>query len=326
MTEKEKNNDLSLRVYKLRQLQSLSLESKIKLSEKRIRDWHEMNDGKVFISFSGGKDSSVLLHLVRSIFPDVPAVFVNTGLEYPEVVRHVHNVGNVKIIRPEINFKEVLQKYGYPMITKRVAQLIEQYRNTKHERVRKNILDKSQKMYYLPERFRYLINSDIKISGKCCDVMKKNPLNKFQKENNLLPFVGTTTEESKRREQAWIGYGCNISGKRSAPLSFWKDQDILRYIKIYNLSIPKVYGEVIEENGIYKTSGVKRTGCVFCMFGVHLEEHPNRFERLRITHPKLYEYCMKELRLDIPLNALGVQYEDMFSHIDFEMEKEDERN
>lgn len=62
------------------------------------------------------------------------------------------------------------------------------------------------------------------------------------------------------------------------------------------------------------------------MFGVHLEEHPNRFERLRITHPKLYEYCMKELRLDIPLNALGVQYEDMFSHIDFEMEKEDERN
>lgn len=308
--------ELQVRSAKLRQLQSLDLNSKIKLSEKRIRDWHEMNEGGVYVGFSGGKDSTVLLHLVRSIFPDVPAVFCNTGLEYPEVVRHVHSIDNVTIVRPKMTYKEVLEHYGYPLVSKATAQKIEQYRNTKSEQVRANILNKDYPLYYLPKRWQYLINSDIKISSKCCDVMKKAPLKNYQKTTGQLPYLGTMTEESDLREKNWIRYGCNIAGTKSAPLSFWTNQDILQYIKKYNLSIPKVYGDIVEKDGKLETTGVKRTGCVFCMFGVHLEQRPNRFDQLKITHPKLYEYCMKELRLDIPLKIIGVETEDMFSELD----------
>lgn len=163
-----------IRSVKLKQLQCLDLNSKIKLAEKRIRDWHEMNDGNVCVSFSGGKDSTVLLHLVRSIFPDVPAVFCNTGLEYPEVVRHVHSIDNVTIIRPEMTYKEVLEKYGYPLVTKSIANKIELYRNTKSEKVRQNLLNKNLPMYYISAKWQRLIESDLKISAKCCDIMKKN--------------------------------------------------------------------------------------------------------------------------------------------------------
>lgn len=310
-----------IRSAKLKQLQCLDLNSKIKLAEKRIRDWHEMNDGNVCVSFSGGKDSTVLLHLVRSIFPDVPAVFCNTGLEYPEVVRHVHTIDNVTIIRPEMTYKEVLEKYGYPLVTKSIANKIEQYRNTKSKKVRQNLLNKNLSMYYISAKWQRLIESDLKISAKCCDIMKKKPLKKYQKEHGLLPFVGTMAYESKHREQAWILKGCNIAGYRSAPLSVWNEQDILKYIYIHKLPIPKVYGEVIQnEKGEFQTTGCRRTGCVFCMFGVHLEPHPNRFEQLRETHPKLYEYCMKELRLDIPLREVGIEMNDLFNPITFDLE------
>lgn len=76
------------------------------------------------VAFSGGKDSTVLLHLVRSIFPDVKAVFSNTGLEYPEIQKHVMSIDNVDIIRPTMRFDEVISTYGYPLIGKEVAEAI----------------------------------------------------------------------------------------------------------------------------------------------------------------------------------------------------------
>ena len=69
----------------LLQRQSLPLEAKIRMTEIRIRDWYDYWDGNVYVSFSGGKDSTVLLHIVRSMYPEVPAVFSDTGLEFPEI-------------------------------------------------------------------------------------------------------------------------------------------------------------------------------------------------------------------------------------------------
>ena len=108
--------------YDLAQMQSLPLEAKILMAKRRIQEWYDYWDGGVYVSFSGGKDSTVLLHLVRSMYPDVQAVFVNTGLEYPEIQAFVKQHDNVNILRPSMSFNEVLGEYGYPMIGKEVAQ------------------------------------------------------------------------------------------------------------------------------------------------------------------------------------------------------------
>ena len=98
-------------------------------------------------------------------------------------------------------------------------------------------------------------------------------------------------------------------------MSFWTEQDVLRYLKEYDVPYASVYGDIVEnEDGTLRTTGERRTGCVFCMFGVHLEDEPNRFQRLAVTHPKLYEYCMKPaseggLGLAEVLDYVGVDYE-----------------
>ena len=102
----------------------MPLERKIQISQTRIIEWYNYYHGNVVVGFSGGKDSTVLLHLVRSIFPDVRAVFSNTGLEYPEIQKHVMSINNVDIVRPTMRFDEVISTYGYPLIGKEVAEAI----------------------------------------------------------------------------------------------------------------------------------------------------------------------------------------------------------
>lgn len=125
--------------------------------------------------------------------------------------------------------------------------------------------------------------------------MKKQPAHKYERESKRKPFIGELAEKSRVRTQAWMRTGCNAyegSYKKSKPLSFWTEQDILQYLVKYNLEIPSVYGEIVNNNGHYDTTGCKRTGCVFCAYGAHLEKEPNRFQRLAKTHPKLYTYCI----------------------------------
>lgn len=111
--------------YDLAQMQSLPLEQKVIMSQRRIQEWYDYWDGQVYVSFSGGKDSTVLLDIVRKMYPDVPAVFVNTGLEYPEIQAFVKEHENVTILRPKMRFDEVLKTYGYPVLSKAIAQKLE---------------------------------------------------------------------------------------------------------------------------------------------------------------------------------------------------------
>ena len=145
-------------------------------------------------------------------------------------------------------------------------------------------------------------------------------------------------DESILRRSKWLQYGCNafnVKNPESKPMSFWTEQDVLKYIKFNNIEIAKPYGKIVAidtkgfeypdiicNNLKLKTTGCKRTGCVFCMFGCHLEKNPNRFEQLRITHPNLYNYCMNGgeyidgkwvpskdgLGLSHVLNYIGVKY------------------
>lgn len=109
---------------RLAELQALPLHRKIQISQARIIEWYQRNNGNVVISFSGGKDSTVLLHMVRTLYPDVPAVFSNTGLEYGEIQRFVRTIPNVTIVAPKMRFDQVISKYGYPLIGKEVAEAI----------------------------------------------------------------------------------------------------------------------------------------------------------------------------------------------------------
>ena len=126
--------------------------------------------------------------------------------------------------------------------------------------------------------------------------MKKAPLHKYNKISHRLPFIGTLVDESKQRKNNWLHTGCNAFDSKipqSTPIAFWTEQDILHYIKKYNLEYASVYGDLVEnENEKFYFTGCQRTGCIFCGFGCHLEKEPNRFQRLAETHPKLYNYCI----------------------------------
>ncbi len=118
------NVDKSQRHEYLRQLQSLPLEAKINKTKTLIREWYEYYDGQVYVSFSGGKDSTVLLHIAREIYPDIKAMFCDTGLEFPQIRRFVNTFENVDILHPKLSFKQVIKRDGYPIISKEVAQCI----------------------------------------------------------------------------------------------------------------------------------------------------------------------------------------------------------
>ena len=107
----------------LRARQAMPLELKVRMSETRIREWiAHWGYENVSVSYSGGKDSTVLLDIVRHIAPSTPAVFACTGLEYPEILEQVRRTENVTWVRPKKTFREVIEKYGWPVVSRRVRQ------------------------------------------------------------------------------------------------------------------------------------------------------------------------------------------------------------
>ena len=126
---------MSVKKEDLKLYQSKSLEEKIEMSKERIRIWYEYWDGNVFVSFSGGKDSTVLLDLVRSIYPEVKGMFLDTGLEWPEIRQFVKQFDNIDWVRPKMPFHKVIDKYGYPIISKDVAQKLYEIRTTKSDKL-----------------------------------------------------------------------------------------------------------------------------------------------------------------------------------------------
>ena len=301
-----------MNINELRTMQNYPLELKIMKTEQRIREWVSYYGLEgVYVSFSGGKDSTVLLTIAREIYPNIKALYIDTGLEYPEVKEFVKTWDNVDIIRPKMSFKEVINKYGYPVISKEQSQYIHQYRNAKSEKTKKTRLEGNKwGRGKISNKWLYMIDAPFKISDQCCNIMKKSPAKIYEKENNVVPIVGTLAEESALRTSHYVKSGCNaFDSKRpkSTPLGFWTNQDILQYIKEYNIKIPSVYGDIVEVEGKLKTTGCDRTGCIYCAYGCHLEEE-NRFLRLEQTHPKLHQYCMEDLGMKDILNYMNIKY------------------
>lgn len=342
----------------LKQLQALPLSLKVALTKQRLRQWvNEFGVDGVFVAFSGGKDSTVLLDIARGMYPDIPAVFVNTGLEYPEIVQFVKTFDNVEIIRPKMNFKKVVEKWGYPFISKEVSERVYygQIFAKKHgytelseeffehvKRLEKGGYKLKQLCGIDPRKDRdtttftfkkwvWLSFAPFRISNKCCQVMKKNPAHEYQQRTGRKCITAQMADESHLRTVNWLTHGCNgfdMKTPISNPMSFWREQDVLQYIRKNGLKICSLYGDIVadeeksdncdgqlrlnldgtieETECVLKTTGCKRTGCMFCGFGCHLEKPgEERFLRMKTTHPKLYEWIMK------PWNDGGLGYKDV---------------
>lgn len=326
----------------LKKLQSLTLEQKIQATKVRITEWYEHWQGKVYVSFSGGKDSTVLLDIARSIYPDIEAVFVDTGLEYPEIRKFVKTKENVTWLHPikydrkqrkyvRTNFCEVIEKYGYPVVSKEVSNAVRnavyniktgtdsvRYQQLRGELMKENG-DPSE---FNKKKWLYLCYAPFKISDQCCGIMKKKPFHIYERKSGKKPLTAIMAEESKQRMSKWLKQGCNAfsaDNPQSAPMSFWTEEDVLAYLKISKIPYCSVYGDIVASDGgcdyddtLIPTklhcTGCQRTGCMFCMFGVHLEKEPNRFQRMKITHPKQYDYCINNLGLGKVLDYIGAPY------------------
>lgn len=336
ITAKYGENEQMRTMDDLKQMQALPLSLKVSLTKSRIRQWiNEYGEDGVYVSFSGGKDSTVLLHLVRQDYPNVEAVFVDTGLEYPEIKEFVRTFDNVTWLRPKMSFRKVIETYGYPFISKEVSQNIKEARQNPNSRANSKFDDNSSyvKKYgqaYSLSRWTFLRDSEIPISQMCCNVMKKTPAHKYHKESGKNPITAQMASESRLRTNQWVQNGCNgfnLKIPTSNPMSFWTEQDVLQYIKMIRLPICSVYGDIVEDGEItgqmswaefddklqppkLKTTGCSRTGCMFCGYGCHLEkEGEGKFEMMKVTHPKLYEYIMK------PWEDGGLGYKDVIDWI-----------
>lgn len=300
----------------LKQMQQYPLWMKVEKTKRRIQEWYEHWDGQVYISFSGGKDSTVLVDIARKLYPDIPVVFVNTGVEYPEVVKHVRSYENITILRPAKPFHKVIEEYGYPVISKEVANKVSIVQRNGKDCKTARYFDKSQKdIKYNCSNYSYLLDAPFKVSAKCCYYLKEQPVKQYEKQTGNHPILGLMASESQRRKWAYIkNGGCNAFNNQrpvSTPLGFWTEQDVLQYIVENDVEIPDVYGDIIrDDKGNYITTGEKRTGCIYCPFGIKFDGYPNKYQRMQYSHPKYYDYMLNKLGFKQVFEYCGIEYKD----------------
>ncbi len=275
---------------KLKQIGSLDLALKEEHAIQKIRNavhhlWIESE--QVCIAYSGGIDSIVTADLTRRAFEypglrymNVVHLFENTLLEHRSLTKFVKNYFkkvNGVTVYPSKSPKAI-QEAGKPFLGKRLAEHIERIRNG---RISNWFVNNYAK--YLP-----LTKIDTPISAQCCHWLKKEPANRFYAENPhiQLTILGMRADESMARKQNWVENSCfHTPAKGIAqlkPISYFSKKDVWDYIKKYNLSYPEMYD-----------LGYKRSGCMICGFGSHLE-CPNKFQILKYENLKFYLKIMEK--------------------------------
>lgn len=282
----------------------------------------------------------------------MPAISVS-ALEDKSIQR-VHKKLGVILVAPGKRKVEILQEYGFPVISKKNAGKIDtlQHPTEKNKTVRHAIITgecgkqghfaKNSRMK-LPQKWLELfagyenenegVNYRIapfKVSNKCCLYMKEQPCDKWAKEHNSKPFLGLMASEGGQREDALTEHGCNYFGKgviRSAPFAPFLRQDLLQLALDLKAPVPEIYGTIERRtDGTLYTTGAQRTGCSMCGFGVHMETRPHRFDQLRLRNPKEWEFWMYNCCTDPEtgekfgwgrvLDYIGVEWENSPDEVD----------
>lgn len=315
-----------------KKLQSLDLEDKFLTTIEKIDEWETATNGAWYVSFSGGKDSTVLAYIAARYLasyrtPPHPLhlLFCDTGLEYPEIRKFAMAFPNFlhkrfptvtvdfQRRRPKRYYFDVIRDCGYPIVSKEVSQRIVEARGgNQHALARFDNLCKTKdgKHSFLDNfpKWKFLLEAPFLISDRCCKYTKKEPALTYSKLNGLYDMNAIMGDESRLRYASWIRSGCNaFDGKdpKSKPMSFWLNQDVLHYIEQENIPICSVYGDIMAFDGEnyypstlcdapLKCTGCQRTGCIFCGFGAHLEKGDDRrFIRLKETHPKHWKFAIE---------------------------------
>lgn len=180
---------------------------------------------------------------------------------------------------------------------------------------------------------------DFLVSDKCCYYLKEKPCNDYAKESGRYPYMGLMASEGGRRQKALMLHGCNYISpgtKRSCPFAIFNRQDVLqlvlemetwikepenwqRFRARHKMNtgidlgetppetiVPEIYGKIVQDSdGTLRTTKAQRTGCSMCGFGIHLEKRPHRFDYLRQTNPKEWEYQMYRIGRDVHGNEIG---------------------
>lgn len=329
-------------------MQNLPYKVKVKRAELRAIEFMEEMDKRgchAHVSV-GGLDSITLLLFLRHVGIDIPAISVS-GVEDKSIQR-IHKALGIEVIKSYKTKVEVLNEVGFPVISKKIAGRIDllQHPTEDNQTVRHAIITgecgeqghyaKNSRMQ-LPKRWLELFGgtenenygTDYKkapfmVSNKCCYYLKEKPCDDWAREHNSWPFLGIMASEGGQREEALIDHGCNYYGKtviRSAPFAPFLRQDILQLAIDLNVPVPEIYGEIRKKSdGTLYTTKAQRTGCSMCGFGVHMEERPHRFDRLRELNPQEWRFWMYQCCLDRAngerygwgrvLDYIGVEWED----------------
>lgn len=139
-----------------------------------------------------------------------------------------------------MNFRRVIEYYGYPVISKEVSHAVKDARSCPTGKVMARFRGAESTSMIGWEKYAYLLDAPFKIDHRCCDVMKKRPAKKFEKELGLVPILATMASESILRKKNWKQYGCNAYDSprpASRPMSFWTEQDVLSYLKDHKIPI-----------------------------------------------------------------------------------------
>lgn len=316
----------------LRQRLSLPLDAKIKFSMRRFEEFFDYYGvDATYVSFSGGLDSTVALHLGRKVNSSVRGLFINTWMEDPRIRSFVREHDNIEEIKPDMLLKDIVEQHGWCWPSKDVAEAIYYARQDKKWALNKlQGLDRhGNKSEYRQQYKKYLpvIDWDIKISPACCDKQKEEPVMKYEKKTGRHPIVGLRASESQRRKEAYLRTGCNSFDVRveldeesgeyvkkkvvrpmCRPIAIWTKQDILQYCVDNDIKISAPYGKIYSIGqcigqpsfwsnkpcGKLGCSGDQRTGCIFCPVGCHLDNF-SKFKNVKKYNENLYDYCMEEL-------------------------------
>lgn len=266
----------------------------------------EHANNEIIVAFSGGRDSSVLLHLVRTLYPNIKGVFSNTGVEYLEIVDLVRTYDNIEELPPIKSQHQSVKEQGFPILSKKLANTIKKvYRSKSKSKTLIQALGIEEgSIFDIPKRYIHFLDERITnwgkedgymISAYCCEHLKGK-----LKNDKRPSFVGSRATESIRRKGYWIRNGCNFVNDKyalSTPLSIWTDEDVQRYIDENNIKLPSMYDE-----------GVKSTGCKNCGFGASFDESNgyNRWEILKQKEPKFYNGSLWIWGFAKPLADAGI--------------------